>query len=219
MAYTSSRLVRRFDVVDSKKVANGASASGSLFSVIADGQQYLFGNDMPMMNCYSGAAAPASNSGTAIGSTVNTLYTRVLMPPFTTHCEFWFCCAIDASDNDDSSIGYPYVQVASGGTGGETRALYALPITADSDSIGTIFDFMVSGADLAMYIPRWCGLFGVPDADGASNEVQAVKMLTAVQDWTEVPVTITYRASSNANGLLTMNAIYYRAVPALAYTV
>lgn len=216
MPFISTRLTRRFDAVDPKKVTNGAPASGALFSVIADGQQYLFGNDMPMTNFFSGRGGGAVNSIVATGTTIKTVYTRVFMPPYATHCEFWFACGVDASDDDDTSIGYPYVSVASSGSGGETRGLYAIPIVNDSDAVGTVFD-LGGTTDLAMYLSSWCGLFGTADEGAAMNGIQSVKLQDSVQTYEEVEVAVTFRASSTANGKLTMNAAYYRVVAPAIY--
>lgn len=217
MAYTSTRLVRRFDTLNPKKIINGAPASGPLFSVIADGQQYLFGNDMPMTNIFSGRGINNKNSIIASGTTVKTFYARILMPPYSSHAEFWFSCAVDVSDNDDPAPGYPYVTVASGGTGGETRALMGLPLTSNEDTSGSIYDFAAD--DQGMYGTYWVGLFGMGVTAVSTQDPQAVKILTAVTTWTEVTIQIDWRASSTANGKLFMNAAYYRVVPPTIYTL
>lgn len=211
MAYTSTRLVRRFSVLSPKKIINGAPASSGLFTQIADNQQYLFGTDMPMTSFFSGRGISNKNSIIASGTTVKTVYGKVLMPPFSTHCEFWFNCAADASFDDDSTPGYPYIIVASDGTGGESRGFTGVPVVADTDTAGESV-FGQAPDDLGMYNGVWVGLFGEGASSSLTNTVQAVKMLTAVAVWTEVTFTLTWRASSTAAGQLYMNAAYYRVV-------
>lgn len=211
MAYTSTRLVRRFSLLSPKKVINGSPASSGLFTQIADNQQYLFGSDMPMTTFFSGRGISNKNSIIASGTTVKTVYGRVLMPPFATHCEFWFNCDTDASSDDDSTPGYPYITIASDGTGGESRGFTGLPVSSDTDTAGESA-FAQAPDDLGMYGARWVGLFGEGATAVSTSDVQAVKMLTAVAVWTEVTFTMTWRASSTAAGQLFMNAAYYRVV-------
>lgn len=220
MSYISSRLVRRFETISSKKVANGAAASGQLFSLIADSQQYLFGNDMPMMTLFSGRGRGILDPGNAMrvkGHEIGYIEARVLMPPFATHCEFWFNCSMDGfpiSDTSDVFPGWPKITVQSHGYGGETRTLTDIPITYSSmEDTAAVFP----GADA----PPWVGMRGAPGATNTTGGGQAVLILTNPSpQWVDIPVTITWAAQDETpedDLTMYMNAVYYRAVPAEIY--